>query len=935
MVTTSFKNRMSSGSQGITSRSHSRSGSGGSSVDHTSRNVSRSVTQNSDQVGAQASPHGEGETDGTLSTRRELDDRARPGSAQAIASSDSSRRLVNFDSAEEESVQSTPPGSAPAPQAAAHATKGTEMSRTKSSFGVRVRSLKDVSRKISSQDSSADTHPPSAQAQAPAPIAIIRNSSFGSPDLHAVHSMSSIVVSKTLEREQPASAPPAQLGNGSSTGSLFFPRIYGHKAVSESTPAKLSNHVEGRPRSGSDPGWRDPLALVRESPVMLGALVQAKEEPNMRLAKLLTSKNPKNWDKYWLELRGSACVFFLGKRGSWAVMNKKPSGHGSQIRSSSSGGSGAASTLGLGSSTNSGLDRTNTRVAENVISSRRRTSHPENKTNADDKRGSDASQGPARSQHAAAHANYNIATHISLMHPARRSSMRSKTDPVDRVFGRSMSSVELDIGSSIRELSLGDDERSGSGYGASGIRGGSKGTMGSAAASRRERQLRRRSDYVADAESMVATFCVFGCIVERKRIDMLKIRKGADGAPLFLRFNSVIECDLWEEALSRLAQQTYIGISDFNLIAPLGAGAVAKVFLVSERSSGKRYALKVISKAHAYDTQQEYKHAVGERLSLQTVCGYPYFVQLRHAFQTRTRLYLATDFYEGGDMQQFLSKRLTLSLPSARLVAAQLVSCLEILHSHNFLYRDLKPDNILIDAAGHIRLADFGVCKQIAVPSISPTAGSAAASVGDEYISRTICGTLSYAAPEMLALRGYSYSVDFWSLGVVLYVLVVGSLPLDDDKVMALVQRIKYAAENHSSRDEGLIYADIQTPDITFPPDCDISFKHLVQSLMIPNPQERERGGFAEFKKHAFFDGVDWSDIDSSSPSAVPELKEYVGGGKDELRNFDVRAWKHLVLEPDEEDTTYGDISLWPPSATRKILMEDPMIAGFTYSFAP
>ena len=150
-----------------------------------------------------------------------------------------------------------------------------------------------------------------------------------------------------------------------------------------------------------------------------------------------------------------------------------------------------------------------------------------------------------------------------------------------------------------------------------------------------------------------------------------------------------------------------------------------------------------------------------------TEVEHPFIVKLHYAFQTEGKLYLVLDFMRGGDLYNRLSKEQCWKLNEAdvRFYVAELVLALDHLHKLGVIYRDLKPENLLLDSDGHIALTDFGLSKENF----------------NHRRSYSVCGTWEYMAPEVLCGKGYDYSVDWWSLGVLMYEMLVGVCPFEGE----------------------------------------------------------------------------------------------------------------------------------------------------------
>ncbi|TEB39875.1 Pkinase-domain-containing protein [Coprinellus micaceus] len=205
-------------------------------------------------------------------------------------------------------------------------------------------------------------------------------------------------------------------------------------------------------------------------------------------------------------------------------------------------------------------------------------------------------------------------------------------------------------------------------------------------------------------------------------------------------------------------------IDDFELMTVIGKGSFGKVMQVRKRDTGRIYALKTIRKAHIV-SRNEITHTLAERLVLAQVDS-PFVVPLKFSFQSEQKLYLVLAFVNGGELFHHLQREHTFNEERARFYSAELLLALEHLHELDVVYRDLKPENILLDYNGHIALCDFGLCKL---------------NMKENEKTNTFCGTPEYLAPEILSGNGYNKTIDWWTLGVLLYEMIHGLPPFYDE----------------------------------------------------------------------------------------------------------------------------------------------------------
>ncbi|KAK2918488.1 hypothetical protein Q8A73_002859 [Channa argus] len=305
-------------------------------------------------------------------------------------------------------------------------------------------------------------------------------------------------------------------------------------------------------------------------------------------------------------------------------------------------------------------------------------------------------------------------------------------------------------------------------------------------------------------------------------------------------------------------------MNDFDYLKLLGKGTFGKVILVREKASGTYYAMKILKK-EVIIAKDEVAHTLTESRVLKNT-RHPFLTSLKYSFQTKDRLCFVMEYVNGGELFFHLSRERVFSEDRTRFYGAEIVSALDYLHSAKIVYRDLKLENLMLDKDGHIKITDFGLCKE---------------GITDTATMKTFCGTPEYLAPEVLEDNDYGRAVDWWGLGVVTYEMMCGRLPF-------------------YNQDHEKLFEQILMEEIKFPRTLSADAKSLLSGLLIKDPNKRLGGGpddAKEIMRHSFFGTVDWQDV--YDKKMVPPFQPQVSSETD-TRYFD-------------EEFTAQTITITPP----------------------
>ena len=338
------------------------------------------------------------------------------------------------------------------------------------------------------------------------------------------------------------------------------------------------------------------------------------------------------------------------------------------------------------------------------------------------------------------------------------------------------------------------------------------------------------------------------CAVQGRDICALRTKQGLETLDYWLLQPTRPIPPLSEPLLSVRSELTSgpISSSHFLPIKLLGKGGFSTVLLCTsypgrKKSSGNLYAIKVMQKSslrHEGKTKQ-----VHTELSLAARLSHPFLVRLHWAFHSAHSLYLVMDFCPGGELFFHLHRMGRFTEEVARFYFAEVLLALEYLHGNRVVYRDLKPENVLLDIDGHVRLADFGLGKE---------------DLGPTDVTHTFCGSPEYMSPEILKGEGHGQPVDFYCLGALLYEMLTGLPPF-------------------FSPDRQVMFKRILNEALQFPPYLSPAVKDLIQALMCKTASMRlgSRGGTKEVKTMPWLSSVNWDKVlrKQWQPPLVPAIQ--------------------------------------------------------------